>query len=341
MRAVVFDRDVGLVFKEVEKPTLEPGMVLVRTVYTGFCGSDKGYIVGKKAQNGYILGHETSGIVEDFGSEVSGVDRGTRVIIRHTFCNNCHECRLGRPHQCAIHRRGIGVRDMPGAFAEYFIVYPQMLITIPPKVDMQNAALAEVMASALHGFLNAKVHSGAALVMGGGPIGLSLVRILRLYGFDLIVLSEPVKEKRALGIHYGADVVVNPLSESLGVASYTANVNKGFDVVYECSGFEENINTAVELVRCGGTVCVVSVINSDIKVSPRNIGFKEVYITGSNSNTHAENKQCLRWMESGLVDLRPLITDIVSLEELPTAFEKRILTGKAIKLMVRVSQEPQ
>ncbi|GAB6194338.1 hypothetical protein JCM39068_40910 [Desulfocastanea catecholica] len=176
--------------------------------------------------------------------------------------------------------------------------------------------------------------------MGGGPIGLCLVKILRLCGFDTIVLSEPVKTKRDLGILYGADFAVNPLTEYLGVAAYTATQNNGFDVVFECSGVKENINTGIELVKCGGTICIVSVIGEDISVSPRNIGFKEVTITGSISNTHAENKQCLRWIQSGLVDLRAMATDTVSLEELPKTFIERVLTGKINKLMIEIFPDP-
>lgn len=340
MDAVVFYKNTGLVFQKMDIPPLLPDMVLVHVAYTGFCGSDKGYVTGNKAADGYILGHETSGIVEAVGTDVKGVDVGMRVIIRHTFCDQCQECRSGRPHQCVVNRRGIGVRDMPGAFAEYFCVFPQMLIPIPPSVDLQNAALIEVMASALHGYNCAKVNSGSALVMGAGPIGLCLVKILRLYGFDTIVLSEPVMIKRDLGMLYGADFVVDPLSDPIGVTAYTATKNNGFDVVFECSGVKENINTGIELAKCGGTVCIVSVIGTDITLSPRNIGFKEVYITGSNSNTHAENKQCLRWIQSGLVDLRDMVTDTVTLEELPKAFIERVLTGKTIKLMVEIFPDP-
>jgi threonine dehydrogenase-like Zn-dependent dehydrogenase len=84
----------------------------------------------------------------------------------------------------------------------------------------------------------------------------------------------------------------------------------------------------------GGTVCVLSVMYATAQITPITLNFKEIWLTGSYSNTHAENIQCLNWMAEGKLDGHPLITDLISLTALPEVYDKRIDTGLAIKVMV-------
>jgi threonine dehydrogenase-like Zn-dependent dehydrogenase len=88
-----------------------------------------------------------------------------------------------------------------------------------------------------------------------------------------------------------------------------------------------------------GTVCVVSMNFGQINISPTTLNFKELWLTGSYSNTHEENIQCLQWMQSGKLDGRALISDLIGLNELPGVYEERIHSGKAIKVMLRIGNE--
>ncbi len=175
MKAVIYRRDMGLVVEDVPAPELEDDAILVKVTNTGFCGSDHSLIESGFLADGTILGHEASGIVAGWGKEVRGFTEGARVIVRPTFCGKCRDCRMGRPYLCQERRRTIGIGDLPGAFAEYIKVYPQMVIPIPEGVDSRNAALAETFAAALHGINTAGNQGGSVLVMGGGPIGLAAV----------------------------------------------------------------------------------------------------------------------------------------------------------------------
>ena len=151
MKAVVYRRSVGLVCEEISTPEVGENEVLVRVSNTGFCGSDHSLVESGLLPDGYILGHETSGIIESYGREVNNLKAGLRVMIRPTFCGHCRECLAGRPHFCTHNRRTIGVGDLPGGFAEKVKVFPQMVLLIPAGVDSQSAALAETFAASLHG----------------------------------------------------------------------------------------------------------------------------------------------------------------------------------------------
>ena len=183
MKAVVYRRSVGLVFEEVSKPEVGENEVLIRVANTGFCGSDHSLVESGLVPDGYVLGHETSGVIEAFGKEVKNLKTGSRVMIRPTFCGKCRHCLAQNPHLCTQNRRTMGVGDLPGGFAEYVKVFPQMVISIPDGVDSQSAALTETFASALHGIHRSGVKEGSALILGGGPIGLAAVQLGGILGF--------------------------------------------------------------------------------------------------------------------------------------------------------------
>jgi 2-desacetyl-2-hydroxyethyl bacteriochlorophyllide A dehydrogenase len=339
MKAAVFRKSKGLVIEDVPVPQLGDEEVLVKVANTGFCGSDHSMIEAGILADGYILGHETSGTTVDAGKKAKNVDIGTRVVIRPTFCGTCRDCRMGKPYFCPNNRRSIGIGDLPGAFAEYIKVYPQMLIPVPAGVDSQNAALAEAFAAALHGIKSCNRKSGSALVIGGGPIGLALTRILAILGFKPIVLSEPVEKKRVIGKSFGADHVIDPVSEDLGKCVFEITGGDGFEVIFECSGVAKCVETAMDAAARGGTVCIVSVMFDKVPISPITLNFKEIWLTGSYSNTHEENIQCLEWMADGRLDGHPLITDFIPLDRLPEVYRERIHKGRGIKVMLEIGKQ--
>ena len=338
MMAAVFRVSKGLVIEEVPVPGLEKDQVLVKVADVGFCGSDHSMLESGNLRDGYIVGHEVSGTISAVGSDVRGVAEGLRVIIRPTFCGTCPDCQTGRPYFCQNNRRSIGIGDLPGAFAEYFVAYPQMLIPVPDGVDSRNAALAEAFAASLHAINCSGRDRGSALVLGGGPIGLATIMLLKMKGFSPVSLSEPVAAKRILGRRIGADHVVDPVAEDLGQHAFLATGGDGFGTVFECAGVKSLLQQGLDLASRGGVVCVVSVIYDVAEISPATLNFKEVALTGSYSNTHLENRQCLAWMAAGKLDGRVLISDEISLEQLPLIYKERICTGSAAKVIVRIGE---
>jgi (R,R)-butanediol dehydrogenase / meso-butanediol dehydrogenase / diacetyl reductase len=283
--------------------------------------------------DGTILGHEISAVLVEKGAEADGPPLGTKVCIRPTYCGKCANCLRGRPHLCRVHRRTTGLGDLPGGFAEYVKVFPQRLIPIPEGVDSRNAALAGTFASAWHAINCTGSETGSALVMGGGPIGPSAVRILKILGCQPVVLFEPIKEKRDIALGYGADRVFDPGEKDLNL-QVRSMVEGGFDKIFECSGVMANVGRAVHLAADCGQICIVSVLFKPLDLpDPYLINFKEVKPTASISNTHTENIQCLTWMAAGQVDARPLISDLTPLAKLPEVYRERIDTGLAVKVL--------
>jgi 2-desacetyl-2-hydroxyethyl bacteriochlorophyllide A dehydrogenase len=334
MKAVVCDRIEKLKFRDdLPVPSPAPDQVLIRVMHTGFCGSDHSLIESGGVPDGYVVGHEVSGVIEDMGAEVTGHRAGERIMIRPTFCGLCGDCSRGRPHLCTGGRRTIGIGDLHGGFAEYLTCFPEMLIAVPDRVDSRNAALAEAFAASLHAIRVSRAESGSALVIGGGPIGLALLRLLKILGFGPVALSEPVQAKRDLAAGFGADILVDPHKENIVMHAMQGG---GYETVFECSGAKDAVPDAMSCCANGGTVCVVSMIMRNIEIIPMVLNFKEIRLTGSYSNTHEENRQCLDWMAKGLLDGRPMISDEIPLEDLPRVYRERVDTGLAVKVMLAV-----
>jgi threonine dehydrogenase-like Zn-dependent dehydrogenase len=340
MKAVVYQTSKGLTLDDVPAPDAGDDFLIVRVINTGFCGSDHSLIENGFLTDGTILGHETSGVIVEKGRNTKDISVGARVIIRPTYCGTCRECLRGMPHLCSGGRRTIGIGDLPGGFAEYVKIYPQMAIPIPDGVDSVNAALAEPFAAALHGIKTTGAEGGSVLVMGGGAIGLAAVKLLKILGFYPIALSEPQTMKRGMGGRFGADVLIDPLSENIRLMSFEATNGTGFETILECSGIGDNISLAMELAANGARICMISIIFRGMAIAqPMAMNFKEIHFSGSYSNTHEENRACLQWMAEKRLDARPLVTDMITLDELPETYKKRIHTGKAVKVMVKIGDD--
>jgi len=337
MKAAVYYDSEGLVIKEIPKPVPEEDQVLIKVINTGFCGSDHSLIKTGGLSDGTVLGHETSGIVVEKGKKVDSSILDSRVIVRPTFCGKCPDCLKGKPYLCLNDRRTIGIGDLPGAFAEYFLAYPQMLIPIPDSVDFPNAALAEAFSASLHGIKQTRQTEGSVLVMGGGPIGLAAVKLLKILGFDPVILSEPIEERRQIGLSFDADLTVDPFKDDLGIRIFEQTRGAGADTVLECSGAPDAVKVAMDVVTKGGTVCIISVMFKDIAINPLTMNFKEIWMTAAYSNTHEENIQVLEWMAEGMLDGIPLISEFIQLEELPKVYKERIQPGKSIKVMLQLA----
>jgi threonine dehydrogenase-like Zn-dependent dehydrogenase len=339
MKAVTYRHGRGLVYEEVSDYRVGADEVLVKVANTGFCGSDHSLIAAGLLPDGYILGHEISAVVVEKGAAADGLPVGTRVCIRPTYCGKCANCLRGKQQLCRVHRRTTGIGDLPGSFAEYVKVFPQMLIPIPDGVDSRNAALAETFASALHAINCTGPETGSALVMGGGPIGLSMVRVLNILGYGPIVLYEPVEAKREVALIYGADHVFDPLEKEID-RQVMATVPGGFGKIFECSGVTANVGRALHLAADCGEICIVSIMFQPLTLpDPYMINFREIRLTASISNTHEENIQCLNWMAAGKLDATPMITDLAPLEKLPKLYRERIDPGLAVKLLLQIGEE--
>jgi threonine dehydrogenase-like Zn-dependent dehydrogenase len=92
----------------------------------------------------------------------------------------------------------------------------------------------------------------------------------------------------------------------------------------------------MDVTARGGTICLISVILESIQINPVSLTFKELRLTAAYGNTHEENRQCLRWMAEGRLNAHPVISDLITLDQLPDVYRERIRTGKCVKTIIQI-----
>lgn len=302
-------------------PSPGPGDVVVRVAACGICGSDRHFFRGEAPTALPVtLGHEFSGVIEAVGSGVTRLAAGTLITCDPNIaCGTCVYCRAGKPNLC-VNWSALGVtRD--GGFAGYAVMPEAQAVELPDGVSPLHGAFSEPLACCLHAIDVATIVPGQSVaILGGGVIGLIMVQLARLAGATAVILSTRQKPRRDLAERVGATHAVDASRSDANdlIAGPAGIVPGGVDVVIECAGVPETLDQAIEIARRGGTVVLfgVSPRGETIALEPYKLLTKEVRIAPAwlNPLTHG---RAAAMIASGVLQLDPLITRTIGLDEVP------------------------
>lgn len=320
-----------------DRPLPVPGQndVLVRVEAAGICGSDRHMFRGEyPTALPVTLGHEFCGIVEAAGSAVSQVRAGERITADPNIgCGYCPACRAGRVNLCE-RLQAIGVtRD--GGFAEYVVIPETQAIALPADLDPLHGAFSEPLACCLHGLDVAGIRPGDSVaVLGGGVIGLLMVQLARLAGAAEVILATRQAPRRALAETLGATSALDPADGDVA-AAIRAIAPDGVDVALECAGVPETFRQSLDVVRRGGTAVLFGVMakGQRVEVEPFDLLFREVQLRPAYLNPHT-HRRAAEMIAAGQLELDPLISRVIPLEELPAELAAEPRLGD-VKVMVR------
>jgi (R,R)-butanediol dehydrogenase/meso-butanediol dehydrogenase/diacetyl reductase len=175
------------------------------------------------------------------------------------------------------------------------------------------------------------------LIMGGGPIGLAVAAFSKLAGARDVIVSEYAPARREAAGALGATAVIDPGKEDVGEA-FAKNAGGPPDIIFECVGVPGMIQKCVDLSKPFGRMVVVGVCMVEDKTTPISAIFKELNIQYILGYGRPDWRLVLDLLDAGRVDPKPMITDIVSLEALPEAFEALRQPTTQIKVMVRPNE---
>lgn len=344
MKALVkYEKGIGCIkVKEVPKPIINPKEVLIKIKFAGICGTD---IHIWHDQFPYwppvVLGHEFSGEIVEIGRSVEGWKLGDRVVGEpHTrACGVCRFCRTGNIQICEQKRSpGWGI---DGAFATYIKMPAYLLHRIPDDVSFEEAAVIEPAAIVAHHVLErGRIEPGDFVVIfGAGTIGLLAAMIAKTAGASKVMIvgtlvDEKVRFKVARKIN--VDYIVNVQNEDPVQKVMDITNGIGADLVVEASGAEPAINQAVKVVRKMGRISVIGLTGKNKISFPWDIAvFKVCNIIFNQSSSYTGWNKVISLLSSRKIDLTPIITHKVALEEWETAF-KAIEEGEAIKILFQI-----
>lgn len=318
----------GVEIQDVPVPQLREGEVLVRVINAGICGTDVHIYHNRfTCTPPVILGHEFSGVVAELGPGVDAVAVGNRVVSENNpfACGTCPTCARGYPNICR-HKRPIGIHS-DGCFAEYVRLPAHLLHQIPPEISLEEAALMEPLAVAVHavGHRSGVEQGDIVVVMGPGAIGLLTAQVARAEGAGQIIIagtSGDTTTRFACAAELGFDVCnvdEEDLTERVGALS----AGNRADLVIEASGARAAVQQGIELLRRGGRMAVVGLTGQDqIAVSWDRMVAKGLSAFFSFGSRQDDWRKGLDYLARGQVQTQPLITDRLRLEDWPEGFRR-------------------
>jgi 2-desacetyl-2-hydroxyethyl bacteriochlorophyllide A dehydrogenase len=282
-----------------------------------------------------VIGHEMSGTIVAVGEDVQGWAAGDRVTVRPLDpCGSCPACIAGHSHICQK-LKFIGI-DSPGAMQGLWTVPAHTLHRLPDNLSFEQGALIEPIAVACHDVRLGAVKAGEfVVVLGGGPIGLLVACVARNEGARVIVSEvNPFRLKLAAGI--GLETV-NPRETDLVALVNSETGGAGADVVFEVSGSAAGAEMMTKLPRTRGRIVIVAVFSEPPKVDLFQFFWRELKLAGVRVYEPEDFDQAIAMAASGRLPMDCLITNIVPLEGLASAFRQIESGGDVVKILVRCS----
>ncbi len=338
MKAAMLYGVKDLRIEDIDTPKVNHGEILVKVKAATTCGTDlkiyqRGYVEGV-IKLPTVFGHEWAGEVAEVGEGVSFFKKGMRVRGGNSSpCLRCYMCQRGKFNLC---------EDMMwlwGAYAEYIKV-PQRIVMlntqeIPAHVAYEEAAIAEPLACVLHGVEEARIKLGDTVaIIGAGPIGLLHLLTVRKMGAGKIVISDTIDERLQLARKLGADETIN--AKQADTIDETKKITEGYgaDVVIEAIGYPATWEQALRMVRKGGTVLEFGGCppGTEIKVGTEQLHYGETTVMGAFHTTPAHFKKALNLIASETINVKPLITSRMKLDDIKQAFVTLTTSKTDIKI---------
>ena len=354
--AVLHEQKKPMVIEEVSISKPGPREVLVRPVAIGVCHSDLHFLDGSYPYMlPTILGHESAGIVEEVGRDVTYVKKGDHVITcLSAFCGHCEQCLTGHMSLCDKVETQRTPQDEPrlsqggkpvhqflnlSSFAELMLIHEHALVKIREDMPMDRAALIGCSTTTGVGavFHTAGVEPGSKVaVIGCGGVGLAAINGAAIAGAGQIIAVDMVPSKLELAKIMGATDVVNA-RECDAVGEVIEMTKGGCHYTFEAIGLKATAEQAFKMLKSGGTATVIGMIPVGTMVELHGVEFlAEKKIQGSNMGSNRFRVDMPRFVDfylSGKLHLDQMISKHIKLSEVNEALEA-LKTGETARHVI-------
>ena len=344
MKAAIF-REIGqpLEIEQISISKPGPREVLIRTAAAGVCHSDLHFIEGLyPSQRPMVLGHESAGVVEQVGRDVTYVKPGDHVITcLSAFCGHCDQCITGHMSLCASAEVRRGAEEEPrlsqsstvvnqfanlSSFAEQMLIHEHALVKIREDMPLDRAALIGCAVTTGVGsvFHTAKVEPGSTVaVIGCGGVGLSCINGAALAGAARIIAIDMVDSKLEMAKDFGATDVVNAKNGD-AVAQVLELTGGGVHYSFEAIGLKQTAEDSFNMLRPGGAATIIGMIPVGVKIELMGAAFLgERKIQGSMMGSNRFRVDMPRFIDfylQGKLHLDQMISKRIKLEQINEAF---------------------
>lgn len=343
MRAIVFDGEKAAVHTDVEVRATAPTEVRVRMVSAGVCHSDLSVIDGTiPFPPPVVMGHEGAGIIEEVGSEVTGLAEGDHVVLTTlAYCGSCPACDTGNPTWC---RSSFGQLNQPftvngeaafqfaanSAFAEHTVVSARQAIKIDPGVPLTSACLigCGVITGAGAVLNRADVQPGQDVaVFGVGGIGLNVIQAARIRNAGRIIAVDTMANKEELARTFGAGEFILAGEGQNAVKAIRELTGGGVDWSFECVGHPAVIADAVKCLDWGGNCVIIGVPGPEAELTGIRVNHLMQIDRGimgcryGSTKPHRDVPLLVQLYQDGRLKLDELVTRTYPLEDFQTVVD--------------------
>lgn len=347
MRALVFRGPNQIGIEEVPIPRPGPGEAVIRVTLTTICGTDLHILKGEySVKSGLVIGHEPVGVIHELGVGIIGYEVGDRVLVGAiTPCGQCNYCLSGDWSQCGGPIGGWKFGNtINGAQAEYLLVPNAQanLAKISPDLsDEQVVLLSDIASTGISAAESGEVKLGDTVaVFAQGPIGLCATAGARLRGAAMIIAVESDPVRSAMAKRMGADLVVDHTKANAVDEIRRLTNGRGVDVAIEALGTQTTFESALRVLRAGGTLSSLGVYSGKLSVplEPFAAGLGDHKIVTTLCPGGKERmRRLMELVRSGRLDLNPLLTHTFPLERIAEAYE---LFGSRKEGVIKVAIRP-
>jgi 2-desacetyl-2-hydroxyethyl bacteriochlorophyllide A dehydrogenase len=337
MNQIVLQNPGRFELTECAEPVRGPGEALVRVHRLGVCGTDIHAYYGKQPFFTYprVVGHELGLEVIDPGDAPNGLRRGDRCSLEPYFnCGRCTACRRGKPN-CCSEMKVFGVH-IDGGMRPVLSV-PARRLHKSGKLSYDQLALVETLAIGAHAVERAEVKQGEfVLVIGAGPIGLSVIQFVIARGAAVAVMDVAESRlefcRRQMGVKH-------TLQPGPGTPDSLRAIGGGDlpTVVIDATGNSKSMAGAFELPAHGGRIVFVGLFQGDLSFNDPSFHRRELTLLASRNALPGTFRDIIALIEAGRVDTAPWISNRLSLWDVPRRFPDFAGNPAIIKTMIDVS----
>lgn len=346
MKAAVMNGIGKMGFEERDIPKAKDNEVLVKLEYVGICGSDLHYyetgaIGDYVVEPPFVLGHEPGGTVVEAGKNVTHLKVGDRVALEPgKTCGHCDFCREGKYNLCpdVIF---FATPPVDGVFQEYVAHEADLCFKLPENVSTLEGALIEPLAVGFHAAIQGDARLGQkAVVMGAGCIGLVSMMALKARGVSEVYVVDIMEKRLEKAMELGADGVINGAKEDVLERVKELTGGQGMDLVVETAGTEITTRQAIHMAKKGSNIVLVGYSKSGEMTLPMSLVLDKELTFKTVFRYRHIYPMAIDAVASGKVNLKGIVTDIFSLDEVQKAMDYSV-NNKAdiVKAVIQITAE--
>ena len=310
-------------FQDVPVPEAKQGEVLVKIMKIGICGSDIHVYHGKHPFTQYPVtqGHEVSGVVAALGSGVTGLAVGQAVTIQpQIVCGVCYPCRHGKYNLCEkLKVMGFQATGMASTF---FAVDAKKVTPLPENMTLDQGAMIEPLAVAVHAVKRADEIAGrSVVVLGAGPIGNLVAQTAKGMGAKAVMITDISEYRLGIAKKCGIEFCINTKDTELDAAIKAAFGPDKADLIYDCAGNNITMNQAIHTARKGSTIILVAVFDGMATVDLAVANDHELDIKSTMMYRSEDYEDAIALVEAGKINLDALISGHYAFRAYQKAYE--------------------